>query len=319
MELDHLAALSRRWRHLADGNRVGAPAFPDVLVLESSRPTPLTAELYEPIICLILQGAKTVPLGQHVHHLGRGDALVVSHHVPVVSRITSARAGEPYLAVILWLDVGMLRSLDEETGHPPGRVSSPGTSHALTALTAGPPLIDAIGRYLALAEDEVAARILAPALRREIHFRLLTAPGGAMVRDLIRRNSHASLVGEAISRIRAGYRETIAVAGLAREIGMSPSSLHRHFRAITATTPLQYQKDLRLLEARRLLIAGRHSVSEVAYEVGYESPSQFSREYSRKYGVPPRSERLRVDETQPPEAPAAPLPSTQGPRDGERP
>jgi AraC-like DNA-binding protein len=297
VELDRLAALSRRWRDLADLDGVGAPAFPDVLVLESSRPTPLTAELYEPIVCLILQGAKTVLLGQQVHHLGRGNALVVSHHVPVVSRITSARVGQPYLAVILWLDVGMLRSLDEEAGHPDGHVRTPDTAHALTAMTAEPPLIDAIGRYLALAEDEVAARVLAPALRREIHFRLLTAPGGAMLRGLLRHNSHASLVGEAISRIRAGYRETISMAGLGREIGMSPSSLHRHFRAITATTPLQFQKDLRLLEARRLLIAGRHSVSEVAYEVGYESPNQFSREYSRKYGVPPSSERLRVDET----------------------
>jgi AraC-like DNA-binding protein len=98
------------------------------------------------------------------------------------------------------------------------------------------------------------------------------------------------MVAMAISRIREGYRETIAVPELAQEIGMSPSSLHKHFRAITSTTPLQFQKDLRLLEARRLLIAGQHGVSDVAYEVGYESPNQFSREYSRKYGAPPSSD-----------------------------
>ncbi len=295
MELDRLAALSRRWRDLADSDSGAAAVFPDVLVLESSRPTPLAAELYEPIICLILQGAKRVLLGDQVHQLGRGDILVVSHDVPVVSRITTARPGKPYLAVIVSLDVGMLRGLYEEAGRAAGHIPTSGTSHALAAMAAEPPLIDAIGRYLALAEREVDARVLAPALRREIHFRLLMAPGGGMLRGLLRHNSHASLVAEAISRIRVGYRETIAVPELAREIGMSPSSLHRHFRAITATTPLQFQKDLRLLEARRLLIAGRHSVSEVAYEVGYESANQFSREYSRKYGVPPSSERRQID------------------------
>lgn len=298
MELEHLSALSRRWLDLTEKDSAVGRLLPDVLVLQSTKPTPLAAELYEPIICLILQGAKEVLLGERVIHLERGDVLMVSHDVPVVSRITTARPGEPYLAVIFSLDVSMLRSLYEQAGHAAGHMHASGDLDALTATAAEPRLVDAISRYLALAENEVEANVLAPAVRREIHFRLLMAPSGGMLRRLLGHNSHASMIATAISRIRAQYRETIAVPELAREVGMSPSSLHKHFRAITATTPLQFQKELRLLEARRLLIAGKHAVSDVAYEVGYLSPNQFSREYSRKYRVSPSSDlRVRVAAT----------------------
>ena len=296
MELEYLVTLSRRWLELEEKESGAAHVLPDVLVLRSSKITPLAGELYEPIICLILQGAKEVLLGKQVIHLGRGDVLMVSHDVPVVSRITAARPGEPYLAVILSLDVSILRGLYEEAGGAASEVHHVHAPNALATDTAEPRLVDAIARYLALAEDEVEAKVLASAVRREIHFRLLMAPSGGMLRSLLRHNSHASMVATAIARIRHDYRETIAVPELAREIGMSSSSLHKHFRAITATTPLKFQKELRLLEARRLLIAGQHAVSDVAYEVGYESPNQFSREYSRKYGVPPSSD-LRAGTT----------------------
>lgn len=292
MDLSQLASLALKW--LRRGERWKGTILPqsDVLVVKSANPTPLGAALYEPVACLILQGAKEVLLGHTIFHLGPGDVLVVSHDVPVNSRITMARPGEPYLAVILSLDVSLLRSLYDEAGRAAGGVvdaERTGTP-ALASTTADPRLVDAIARYLALVEDEVEAKVLAPAIRREIHFRLLMAPNGGMLRNLLRHDSHASMVAMAISRIREAYREPIAVPELAREVGMSPSSLHKHFRAITSTTPLQFQKDLRLLEARRLLIAGQHAVSDVAYEVGYESPTQFSREYSRKYGVPPSSD-----------------------------
>ena len=291
MDLEELAELTRRWLSGGEQRSRGGRPLPDVFVLQSSQPTPLAATLYEPVACLILQGAKEVLLGDAVYHLGPGDILVVSHDIPVNSRITTARPGEPYLAIVLSLDVGLLRSLYDEAGRAAGDVDVErrGTP-ALASTAADPRLVDAIARYLALVEDEVAAKVLASAIRREIHFRLLMAPSGGMLRNLLRHDSHASMVAMAISRIREGYRETIAVPELAREVGMSASSLHKHFRAITSTTPLQFQKDLRLLEARRLLIAGQHAVSDVAYEVGYESPNQFSREYSRKYGVPPSSD-----------------------------
>jgi AraC-like DNA-binding protein len=264
--------------------------LPDVLLLRSLETTPLSATLYEPVACLILQGSKEVLLGNTVFRLERGDVLVVSHDVPVNSRITSARPDEPYLAVILRLDVGILRSLYDEVGPATRSFGASGReSPALTSTAADPQLVDAIARYVALAEDEIEVGVLASAVRREVHFRLLMAPASEMLRSLLLHDSRATFVSKAISRIRADYRQTIAIPELAREVNASPSSLHKHFRAITSTTPLQYQKDLRLLEARRLLLAGQHAVSAVAYEVGYESPNQFSREYSRKYGISPRS------------------------------
>lgn len=266
--------------------------LPDVLLLRCVEPTPLTATLYEPVVCVILRGAKQVLLGETAIHLGRGDALVVSHDLPVVSQITTARPGEPYLAIIAWLDIALLRSLYDEVGSAARSIQEP-PPRSLAASQADPRLLDAIQRYIALADDDVEARVLAASVRRELHFRLLMGPSGAMLRSLLRHDSHASMIAQAITLIRASYREPLVVPQLARDIGMSPSSLHKHFRAITETSPLQYQKELRLLEARRLLMAGRHAISDVAYEVGYESPNQFSREYARKYGVPP-SEDLRA-------------------------
>jgi AraC-like DNA-binding protein len=291
MDLEQLATLALEWLQRGDNGRSASRPLSDVFVLRRSSPTPLGATLYEPVACLILQGAKEVLLGDRTFQLGAGDVLVVSHDVPVNSRITTARPGEPYLAVVLSLEISLLRSICDEAGRASGDVDAERTgTPALASTTADPRLVDAIARYLALIEDDVAATVLASAIRREIHFRLLTAPGGGLLRNLLRHDSHASMVATAISRIREGYRQPIAVPELAREVGMSSSSLHKHFRAITSTTPLQFQKDLRLLEARRLLLAGQHAVSDVAYEVGYESPNQFSREYSRKYGVPPSSD-----------------------------
>jgi AraC-like DNA-binding protein len=133
-----------------------------------------------------------------------------------------------------------------------------------------------------------------PLIRKELHFRLLLAPHGAMLRQLVSHDSHASCIARAIERIRESFRAPLAVPELAQAAGMSPSSFHKHFKTITETTPLQYQKDLRLLEARRLLQEGHHSVSETAFEVGYESPTQFSREYARKFGASPRNDIARA-------------------------
>lgn len=142
-------------------------------------------------------------------------------------------------------------------------------------------------RYLALADSPTDAKVLGPLTSKEIHYRLLMAPFGGMLRSLIRHDSNASTIARAIGHIRTNILEPIAIPDLARQCGMSVSSFHNHFKMITSTTPLQYQKELRLLEARRLLKAGGASVTTTAYGVGYESPSQFSREYTRKFGASP--------------------------------
>ena len=153
------------------------------------------------------------------------------------------------------------------------------------------PTMAVLLRYLDLLDHPKDARVLAPLVRRELHYRLLMSSSGGMLRSLLRRDSHASRIADAIGSLREGFRGPLDIGALARHAGMSPSSFHKHFRSVTRTTPLQYQKDLRLAEARALLRGGRHSVSTAAFEVGYESPSQFSREYSRKFGLPPQSDR----------------------------
>jgi len=249
--------------------------------------TTFEAMLYQPVACLILQGSKESVIGDRTVTYGTGDSLVVSHDVPVVARVTEASTAKPYLAVILELDLGIIRSLDDEIGSilPEGAVAL-----SLAVSASDEALIDAFGRCIALADRPVEATALAPLIIREIHFRLLMAPHGAMLRRLRWRDSHASRVQTAVVHIRQNYKSVLAVADLAKLAGMSTSSFHEHFKSVTATTPLQYQKHLRLMEAKRLLSEGNHPVSTVAYEIGYESLNQFSREYARKFGASPRND-----------------------------
>lgn len=286
--LSALTDLARR--HLPDSSDDGA-AFatpvPGLLLLSHEHPTPLDATLYEPVVCLILQGEKETAVGEHRVRFGAGESLVVSHDLPVVSRITRARPQAPYIALIFEIELSLLRSLYEQVGDA-ALDDEPAT--AMEAHATDPRLTDSLARYLQLADDEVEARVMGPLLRQEIHFRLLMAPHGAMLRRLLRLDSHASRIARAIGRIRSEFKSPLVVPELARDVGMSTSSFHKHFKEVTSTTPLQYQKDLRLLEARRLLSTEGLPVSSVAWEVGYESPSQFSREYARKFGVPPRED-----------------------------
>lgn len=259
-----------------------------MLLLRHLEPSALEPTFYDPVVCLILQGRKETGIGERTLEISAGQALVVSHHLPVVSRITQAEARAPYLAMIVSLDLSMLRQLYEEVGDVHGDSTD---LHALAAHEAEATLVDALSRYLALAGSPVDRKVLLSQVRREVHFRLLMAPNGGMLRQLLLHDSHASNVARAIGHLREHFRSPVSIPELASTVGMSASSLHKHFKAVTSTTPLQFLKELRLLEARRLLTAGALPVSTVAYEVGYESPNQFSREYSRKFGVSPRVER----------------------------
>lgn len=262
-----------------------------LFVHRQTRPSPFEATVYNPVICLNLQGRKEVTCGDRTLAFGAGQSLIVSHDVPVMARVTEASAQHPYLAIIVALDIAIIQSLCDEVGEP---VLDRRQASTLTANATDGRIIEAIARYFALASDPLEAKVMQPLILREIHFRLLTASHGGMLRQLMQRDSHASRISRAIGRIRSGYRAPLAVASLAAEAGMSPSSFHEHFRQITGTTPLQYQKDLRLMEARRLISLGGFAVSAAAYEVGYESATQFSREYSRKFGTPPRNDVFRA-------------------------
>ena len=267
-------------------SREGTP-LPGLSFYRRTEPTEFEAFVYDPLVCLILQGAKETSVGDRMVRATAGEQIIVSHDLPVVARITDASEAEPYVALIVRLEVSELRSLyDEVGGAHEGEASS-----AYAVARADDALIAVMTRYVDLLDEPEAAPVLAPLIRRELAYRLLHAGNGSMLRTLLHRDSHASRIGRAIERLRRGYRERLEVPALARSVGMSTSAFHKHFKRVTATTPLQYQKDLRLTEARRLLESEAHSVSMAAFEVGYESATQFSREFSRKFGIAPSAYR----------------------------
>jgi AraC-like DNA-binding protein len=261
--------------------------LPNLFILREEVSTAFDAVVYNPVVCLILQGAKVTTIGDQTRTLNAGDALIVSHDLPVQSKITIASTANPYVALILSIDLSVIRSLYEQVGSHAQEVPH---ARSLSSGPADPVLIEAIARYLALQNAPLDANVLGPAILREIHFRLLMSPIGGMLRSLLSVDSHASRVSKSILKLRAEFRENLAVAELAQVAGMSQSSFHSHFKLVTGTTPLQYQKDLRMITARDLLRAGQHGVSSAGYEVGYESPTHFSRDYQRKFGLAPSKE-----------------------------
>ncbi|THB75986.1 MAG: AraC family transcriptional regulator [Desulfobulbaceae bacterium] len=258
-----------------------------LLLLKHTSPSELEATFYEPALCLILQGRKEVSTSQRRFSFGPGELLIVSHQIPVVSKVVEASEAKPYIALVLPLDMSIVRSLHHELADLPKSQDHP---RSLDVNEAGAHLIDALYRLMNAARDKTDAIILMPQILREVHFRLLQADGGGMLRKLLQPSSHASKISKAISLIRLKYDQHLPVDDVAKSVGMSVSSFFHHFKAITDSTPLQYQKEIRLLEARRLLMSEGESVTLAALKVGYESPSQFSREYVRKFGSTPRSD-----------------------------
>jgi AraC-like DNA-binding protein len=279
--------IDRRFPAAGKGGQQTVQPLEGLLLLRQDRPSSFEASLYEPVLCLILQGRKQVSIGERTLSIGPGECLLVSHDLPVYSGITKA----PYLALVLKVDVAAVRKLYDEVAE-----SALDSKRVRAAEThrADPGLLDALRRYLALADSPGDAKVLGPLVSKEIHYRLLAAPFGGMLRSLIRYDSNASAIARAIGHIRGSLRSPIAIPDLARRVGMSASAFHLHFKTVTGATPLQYQKELRLLEARRLLKTGGSSVTTAAFDVGYESPSQFSREYSRMFGVPPSRDLIHA-------------------------
>ncbi|PIQ24610.1 AraC family transcriptional regulator [bacterium (Candidatus Blackallbacteria) CG17_big_fil_post_rev_8_21_14_2_50_48_46] len=274
----------------AENSRYLLKPLPGLKLLRCTQATPLETMLYEPVICIILQGRKETRLAERTFHFGAGESLIVSHELPVQSRITEASPARPYLALILSIDLALLRSLYEQIAE----LALPShEEQSLAVHQTDKALIETFSRYLDLIDKPLEEKILSPLLFKEIHFRLLIAAHGGMLRHLLWHDSHASRISRAIEHVRKNFASPLPVSDLARHVGMSASSFYQHFKSITGTTPLQYQKALRLLEARRLLSEGRNSVSQIAFDVGYESPTQFSREYARKFGASPRHE-LRI-------------------------
>jgi AraC-like DNA-binding protein len=262
------------------------PALPGLLMFRVDQPHLDACSVYEPCVALIVQGSKRLLLGDETLHYGADRYLIATMDLPVRTAVLEASRTQPYLAVALRLDWREIASLMQELPPAPAQtLASDGRAMSTGAVTA--PLLDAFDRLLALLDhpDDLAA--LAPLVRREIHYRLLTGEAGARLRQMATVDTQSHQVARAIAILNTRFAEALPVETLAREAGMGLSTFHQHFKALTAMSPLQYQKQLRLTEARRLMLSERLDASTAAFRVGYESPSQFSREYRRLFGTPP--------------------------------
>jgi AraC-like DNA-binding protein len=257
--------------------------------LRHTAPTGQDATVYRPLLCLVLQGSKEVGTSSRTLRVGLGQSLVVSHALPVVSRITEAAANQPYVALVFPIDLDLLRGLAPDV--PPRAGQGSRDPFSISLCPGDPRMEDALLRYLHQCDSLETRRLLAPITAREIHARLLLGPHAEPLQRLLWHETTASRIFAATRAIQSDLARPLAVGDLAQQVGMSSSAFFEHFKAVTGTSPLQYQKDLRLLRARESLRQTDAKVSDIAFAVGYESSAQFSREYARKFGVPPRQDR----------------------------
>jgi AraC-like DNA-binding protein len=281
-------------RHAGDG--VTPTALPGISVLRSPTTTEPLGSVAEPTFAVVAQGLKETVLNGRSFTYGAGQFLIVSVELPVVGHIRQASAGEPFLACLLELRpekiAGLLLETSAAATGRPGAVES--TPAGIAVSDASPALLDAISRLLMLLDAPRDAAVLTAGVEREVLWRLLTGPQGATVRQIGLAGSRLTHLARAIRWIRAHYDETLRIEELAVLATMSVSSFHRQFRAVTSMTPIQFQKEIRLGVARARLLAEPGDVAGVGLAVGYDSPSQFSREYRRMFGVPPSRDALAL-------------------------
>jgi AraC-like DNA-binding protein len=269
-------------RHAAEG--ITETAVPGLRLYRSGTTTTPVPVVYEPMLCVVVQGRKRVILGERVRYYDAAHCLVVSLELPVVGAVCEASAEAPYLALSVQLDRTELAALLLQL--PPDRTPVPEHA-ALEVTTMSATLADASLRLVELLESPQDIAVLAPLVRRELLYRLLMGPQGPMLRQIAHGEGRLGQVQQAIAWIREHYDEPLRIETLATQVALSNSSLHRHFKAATQLSPLQYQKQVRLQQARERLMAEQTDAAAVAYAVGYESASQFSREFKRLFGHPP--------------------------------
>ncbi len=281
-------------RRLIARHAGSAQAEPQALGIRlgcATAPTELGHHIVEPVFALVAQGAKRTVLGEQLFEYGVGQYLVVSVDLPVAGQVWRASPELPYLSAGLTLKPALIATLLLElsgSDMPVPEMAGLGVSNAPAEL------LDAVIRLLRLLDSPRDAAVLGPLLEREILWRLLTGEQGAMVRQIGLADSRLSQISRAIRWIRLHHAKPFRIEELAELAAMSPSSFHRHFRAVTTMSPLQFQKQIRLQAARARLLAEFEDVAAVGFSVGYDSPSQFSREYSRLFGAPPGRDVARL-------------------------
>jgi len=269
-------------------------AIPELKLYRFSNPTEPAPVLQEPAVYVVVQGRKHVNVGDRTYVYDRSHYLAVSVDLPVIAHVLEASPDEPYLCMTLAVDPRELAALIVEIGRQTPRDDHDGLALYVSALQA--PLLDGFLRLVRLLDAPQDISVLAPLILRELHYRLLQSEQFGRLAQIAIGDGRLRRVSGAIAWIKEHYAEPLQIEALAELVHMSPSALHSHFKAVAAVSPIQYQKRLRLQEARRRLLAGATSAEAVAYEVGYASASQFSREYVRLFGQPPRRDAERMRE-----------------------
>jgi AraC-like DNA-binding protein len=284
--------LTARVARLAPVDGVHQTAFPALALTRGSVPTVCMPTVYPPCLGFVVQGRKRALLNDEVFHYDALNYLVVSVTLPMMGQVVEATADRPFLSLRLDLDLEEIARLLLQLGD---RGAAPvAADRALFVARMDEPLLDAVLRMVKLLDTPEDIAVLAPAVQREVYYRVLRGELGQRLVDLAERESGNHRIVRAIEWLKQRYAAPLRIEALADAVHMSPSALHHRFKAVTSMSPLQYQKHLRLHEARRLMYADGIECATAGHRVGYESPSQFSREYRRLFGAPPRVEIARL-------------------------
>jgi AraC-like DNA-binding protein len=285
---DLLKAVRRYAAVHAAANGIAETPIPGLSIVRATAPSDLVYAISRPLVCLVVQGSKRVTLGTQDFPFTAGNSLLITADVPTISQITQASVAAPYFSLVLELDPALIADLAAAMKVTPASDAEPVRVDATETEVA-----DAALRLLRLLDRPAAVPVLQRQMLREMHYWLLAGRHGTAIRNLAWPGGHAQRVARAVAILRAEYARPLRVERLAAEAGMSPSSFHQHFRAVTSLSPLQFQKHLRLIEAKRLMLSEGVNAGSAAFAVGYESVSQFTREYHRMFGAPPvRSTRV---------------------------
>jgi len=277
-----LNAVRRYAEAYADPAGVARTPIAGLTTIRATAPSGLDYAICRPLAFLVLQGTKHVTMGKRAFTFRAGDSLLITADVPTVSQITRASIAAPYFSLVLDLDPAVIADLAVEMKAVPMAKGAP-VHHEPTDAE----VTDAALRLMRLIARPASVPVLRTQLVREMHYWLMAGRHGAAIRRLGWPDGHVQRVGRAVAALRAEFTRPLRVARLAAIAGMSPSSFHQHFRTVTSLSPLQFQKQLRLIEARRLMLSDGVTSSSAAFAVGYESVSQFTREYGRMFGLPP--------------------------------
>lgn len=281
-------------KQFAPGDGLHDTAIPALQLIRASAPAHRLPAVYEPGVVVVIQGRKQATLGSEVLVYDPLNYLVISVTMLPQGQIIEATPDEPYLCVRVNIDPREVASLMLEAGRAQA-VSAPASANAdmgrgLNVARVSEPLLDAVLRLLRLLRTPHDAAVLAPLAVREIYYRVLTGELGPQLHALAVADGHAQRIVRAIDLLKRRYAEPVRIEEVAEAVHMSPSSLHQHFKQVTSMSPLQYQKHLRLHRARQLMLTDGLDAASAGHQVGYESPSQFSREYRRLFGAPPKAE-----------------------------